>query len=76
LCLFVQRPGAGGGLAGPGQNRGAVKVKLGGDLREVTRKIRPDLDLTVPGLRENWRVGDHSMHHPSQATDRRPFQKG
>jgi hypothetical protein len=24
------------------------------DLREVTRKVRPDWDLTAPGLRENW----------------------
>jgi peroxiredoxin len=33
------------------------------DLREVTREIRPDWDLAVPGLRENWESGDHSMHH-------------
>ena len=32
------------------------------DLREVTREIRPDWDLTAPGLRANWEAGDHSMH--------------
>jgi peroxiredoxin len=39
------------------------------DLREVTREIRPDWDLAAPGLRENWDVGDHTMHHPYQQTD-------
>jgi hypothetical protein len=33
------------------------------DLREVTRKIRPDWDLATPGLRENWE-GDKTMHWP------------
>ena len=33
------------------------------DLREVTRKIRPDWDLAAPGLRENWE-GDKSLHYP------------
>ncbi len=33
------------------------------DLREVTRKIRPDWDLAAPGLRENWE-GDKTMHYP------------
>jgi hypothetical protein len=33
------------------------------DLREVTRKIRPDWDLSKPGLRENWE-GDKTMHYP------------
>jgi hypothetical protein len=33
------------------------------DLREVTRKIRPDWDLATPGLRENWE-GDRTMHWP------------
>jgi hypothetical protein len=40
------------------------------DLREVTRQIRPDWDLTVPGLRENRDAGDHSMHHPYQQANR------
>jgi peroxiredoxin len=34
------------------------------DLREITRKIRPDWDLTAPGLRENWDTGDKRMHWP------------
>lgn len=33
------------------------------DLREVTRKSRPDWDITQPGLRENW-DGDKSKHYP------------
>ncbi|HEX4204293.1 MAG TPA: redoxin domain-containing protein [Ktedonobacteraceae bacterium] len=34
------------------------------DLREVTRKIRPDWDPSAPGLRENWESGDKSSHYP------------
>ena len=34
------------------------------DLREVTRKIRPDWDLAAPGLRQNWEEGDKSSHYP------------
>jgi peroxiredoxin len=37
------------------------------DLREVTRRVRPDWDLAAPGLREAWDAGDHSMHYPYQA---------
>jgi len=33
------------------------------DLREVTRKIRPDWDLATQGLRENWE-GDKKLHYP------------
>jgi peroxiredoxin len=36
------------------------------DLREVTRDIRPDWDLSTAGLRENWETGDHSGHYPYQ----------
>jgi hypothetical protein len=32
----------------------------------VTREIRPDWDLSAPGLREAWEAGDHSMHYPYQ----------
>ncbi len=39
------------------------------DLREVTREIRPDWDLAVPGIRGNWEAGDHLMHHPYQQAD-------
>ena len=30
------------------------------DLRDVTREIRPDWDLTTPGLRERWDGGDRA----------------
>jgi len=33
------------------------------DLREVTREIRPDWDLSKPGLRETWDRGDRSPFH-------------
>jgi peroxiredoxin len=35
-------------------------VDLWHDLREATREIRPDWDLTAPGLRERWDAGDRS----------------
>jgi peroxiredoxin len=34
------------------------------DLREVTRKIRPDWDLSAPGLREEWARGEKSRFYP------------
>ena len=34
------------------------------DLREVTRRIRPDWDITEPELRANWERGDKSKHWP------------
>jgi peroxiredoxin len=36
------------------------------DLRDVTREIRPDWDLSAPGLSAAWEAGDHSMHYPYQ----------
>ena len=48
---------------------GAQWTFLRRDLREVAREIRPDSDLVAPGLRENWKAGDHSMHHPYQQAD-------
>jgi peroxiredoxin len=33
------------------------------DLREVTKEIRPDGDLSTPGLREAWDSGDLSHFH-------------
>jgi peroxiredoxin len=33
---------------------------LSRDLREVTREIRPDWDLSAPGLREAWDAGDRA----------------
>jgi peroxiredoxin len=38
-------------------------AELWQDLREVTRKIRPDWDLAAPGLRENWE-GDRTKIFP------------
>ena len=37
-------------------------AELERELREVTREVRPDWDLSSPGLRENWDTGDRSMH--------------
>jgi peroxiredoxin len=37
------------------------------DLRAVSREIRPDWDLSAPGLREAWDAGDHSQHYPYKA---------
>src|SRR5215471_6900005 len=33
------------------------------DLREVTKEVRPDWDLSTPGLREAWHAGDLSHFH-------------
>ena len=33
------------------------------DLRDVTREIRPDWDLSTTGLREAWDAGDHSQFY-------------
>src|SRR5437899_2919890 len=33
------------------------------DLRAVTAEIRPDWDLSAPGLREAWDADDHSLFH-------------
>ena len=33
------------------------------DLRAVTSEIRPDWDLSTPGLREAWNAGDKSSFH-------------
>ena len=35
-------------------------VDLWHDLREVTREVRPDWDLSTPGLREAWDAGDYT----------------
>ena len=34
------------------------------DLREVTRKVRPDWDLGAPGLREDWERGEKARFWP------------
>src|SRR4051812_29862956 len=41
------------------------------DLRAMTREIRPDWDITAPGLREAWEAGDHSPFH---GWDKQPGQ--
>ncbi len=33
------------------------------DLRAATSEIRPDWDLSTPGLREAWDAGDYSHFH-------------
>ena len=33
------------------------------DLRAASSEIRPDWDLSTPGLREAWDAGDHSRFH-------------
>ena len=33
------------------------------ELREVTREVRPDWDLSTPGLRDAWDAGDLSHFH-------------
>ena len=38
-------------------------VDLWHDLRAVTSEIRPDWDLSAPGLREAWDAGDLSRFH-------------
>ena len=37
------------------------------DLRDATREIRPDWDLSAPGLREAWDGGDHSQFYDGPA---------
>ncbi|MFL5811981.1 MAG: peroxiredoxin family protein [Bdellovibrionia bacterium] len=38
--------------------------ELRNDLREVTRKCRPDWDITRPEMREAWRRGDRRAFYP------------
>ena len=38
-------------------------VVLWHDLRAVSREIRPDSDLSTPGLREAWDAGDLAPFH-------------
>lgn len=39
-------------------------AELWADLREVTRRIRPDWDITQPDLREAWQRGEHDRFFP------------
>jgi hypothetical protein len=45
-------------------------VDIWHDLRDVTREIRPDWDLSAPGLREAWDAGDVSPFHGWDKRDR------
>ena len=47
-------------------------VDLWHDLREVMRQIRPDWDLSAPGLRKKWDAGDLSPFH---GWNKRPSEK-
>ena len=48
-------------------------VDLWHDLRAVTSEIRPDWDLSTPGLREAWEAGDFSPFHGwNKRTGQRP----
>jgi peroxiredoxin len=38
-------------------------VDLWHDLRSATRRVRPDWDLSTPGLRERWDAGDLAPFH-------------
>ena len=39
------------------------------DLRQATREIRPDWDLSASGLREAWDTGDRSRFYPDEDLD-------
>jgi hypothetical protein len=41
------------------------------DLRAVTREIRPDWDLSAPGLREEWEAGDKTRFFYDEDLDPR-----
>ena len=45
-------------------------VELHQDLREVTRRTRPDWAITAPGLRKEWESGDRSRHYPYATAQR------
>lgn len=38
-------------------------VDLWHDLRAVSMRVRPDWDLSAPGLRERWNAGDYAPFH-------------
>jgi hypothetical protein len=43
------------------------------DLRAATAEIRPDWDLSAPGLREAWAAGDRSPFHGQDSRARAPL---
>jgi hypothetical protein len=48
-------------------------AQLRADLRAVTEKVRPDWDITAPGLRDAWERGDKSAFWPYGKTLREVF---
>jgi peroxiredoxin len=46
------------------------------DLREVSRKVRPDWDLGTPGLREAWESGDKAGFWPYGRSLKEVFAEG
>jgi hypothetical protein len=38
-------------------------VDLWHDLRAASSQVRPDWDLSAPGLRKRWDAGDHAPFH-------------
>jgi hypothetical protein len=38
-------------------------IDLWHDLRELFAQVRPDWDLSKPGLRQAWDAGDHAPFH-------------
>lgn len=51
-------------------------VGLRRDLREVTRKVRPDWDLDSAELREAWEKGDKSKFWPYGKSLKEVFAQG
>ena len=39
------------------------------DLREITREIRPDWDISAPGMREEWEAKDRRRFYPYKGAD-------
>jgi peroxiredoxin len=50
-------------------------IDLWHDLRAVTSEIRPDWDLSTPGLREAWNAGDFSRFHGWNKRWKRPARR-
>jgi hypothetical protein len=44
------------------------------DLRAATSEIRPDWDLSRPGLREAWDSGDYSFFHGWDRQTEKPLK--
>ena len=48
-------------------------AELHQDLREVTRKIRPDWQIDTPEIREKWHQGDKKTFYPYGQSWRQVF---